>query len=104
MLHFAEASEIAFFKKSHKWTEELRIGQRKGYSMGYCDTQTLLLASQFKMSDRRIKLKETQLLLDVAQHCSVFFFPCRNFYAENFVILFYEIKLLFTSLKSALLV
>ncbi len=24
------------------------------------------------------------------------FFPCRNFCAENFVLLFYEIKLLFT--------
>ncbi len=35
--------------------------------MDYFGTETLQLASQFKMADRRIKLQETQLPLDMAQ-------------------------------------
>ncbi len=55
-------SETVLFKKAHKWTDELRTGQRKGHSMDYCGT-TLQLVSQFKMADRRIKLQETQLYI-----------------------------------------
>ncbi len=67
--------------------------------MDYFGTEPLQLANQFKVADQWIKLQETQLLLVVAQFCSVLvFFHCRNFDAENFVILLYEIKLLFTLL------
>ncbi len=48
------------------------------------------------MADRRIKLQETQL-----PH-TILVFPCRNFYAENVVILLCEIKLLFTLLTMRL--
>ncbi len=34
----------------------------------------------------------------MAHHCSVLVLPCRNFCAENFLIFFYEIKLLLTYL------
>ncbi len=65
-------SEIVFLKKPHKWTEELRIGQGKVYCMEYCDSGTPRPANKVKMADRQMKLQETQLPLDVAQHCSVF--------------------------------
>ncbi len=41
------------------------------------------------------------IFLDVVQLCSVLVFPCRNFCGENFVIFFYEVKLLFTYLFRA---
>ncbi len=47
--------------------------------MYHCGTETLLTANQFKMTDRLIKLKEAQLPLDVAQHCSVLVFPLHEF-------------------------
>ncbi len=58
-LHFPGGSEIFFFKEPHKGTEELRIGQRKGYSMDYCGIEPLQPASRFKMADTWIKLQET---------------------------------------------
>ncbi len=51
ILYFLRVSVIVFFKKPHKWTEELGIGQRKGYSMDHCGTGTLQPTSQFKMTD-----------------------------------------------------
>ncbi len=70
-----------------------KIKQQKCYFMNYCGTENLQPTSQFKMADRL-----TELPLGVAQHCSVLVFPLQIFYAENFVILFYEIKLLLTYL------
>ncbi len=40
---FPGVSEISFFKKPHKWTEELRIGQRKGYLRDHCGTKTFTI-------------------------------------------------------------
>ncbi len=57
------------------------------------------LVNRFKITDRRIKLQETRLALDVTQNCSAFNLPLKKkFSAENFVIFFYEIKLLVTLL------
>ncbi len=75
MLHLQGVSEIVYLKKPHKWTEELRIRQRKDYSMDHCGTEAL----QFKMAGRRRPL----LPLDVAQHCSVLVFPLLNFILLN---------------------
>ncbi len=61
--------------------------------MDYCGTENLQPMSQFKMADRL-----TQLPLGVAQPCSVLVFPLQIFYAEKFVVLFYDIKLLLTIL------
>ncbi len=44
-----------------------------------CRTESLQLASQFKMVYRWIKLQGTQLLHDVAQHCSVLVFSREKF-------------------------
>ncbi len=42
------------------------MDNEKASSMDYCDAETLQLASQLKIADGRIKLQETQLLLEVA--------------------------------------
>ncbi len=57
ILHISEVSEICFFKKPHKWTEERRSGQRRVYSMDHCGTESPQVASQFKMAARLIKLQ-----------------------------------------------
>ncbi len=77
ILHFPGVSEIVFVTKPHKLMEELRIGQRKGYPMDHCGTETLQPASQFKMADRLARLP-----LDVAQHCSVSVLPLQKFLCE----------------------
>ncbi len=64
--------------------------------MEHCGSGTPQPANKFKMADRRMKLHETKLHLDVAQHCFALLFPCRNFCAVNFVMFFYEIKLSLT--------
>ncbi len=51
------------------------------------------------MANQRIKLKETQLPLDVAQHYFLSkLFPSIDYCAGKVAILLYEIKLLFTYL------
>ncbi len=40
---------------------------------------------------------------DAAQRYSVFFFPCRNFCDEKFVIFFYKIKLLLNHITGLLI-
>ncbi len=77
-------SKIVFFRKPHKWTGELRTGQRKVTPMDHCATETHQLANQFKMVGRWIKSQETQLLLDVVQHCSVLVFPMQKFLCRKF--------------------
>ncbi len=47
-------------------TEELRMGQCKGSYIEHCGSGTPQPANKFKMADRRMKLHETKLLLDVA--------------------------------------
>ncbi len=78
--YFPEDFDIAFFKKPHKWTEELRMGQRKGYSTDQCGTETPQPTNQLKMA-------ELSCLSFSLAEISI---------PKNFVILFYEIKLLFT--------
>ncbi len=84
-------SEIVFFRKPPKRTEEIRIGQGKGYYMEHCGSGTPQTVNKFKMAERRMKFKETQYLLDEAHHCSVLVFPLqkllcwkfRNFLLQN---------------------
>ncbi len=60
--------------------------------MGYCYSEILQPVNQFKITDQRIKLQETKLVLDVAQNSSAFVLPLKKISAENFVIFFYESK------------
>ncbi len=53
-------SESVFLRKPHKRTEEIRIGQWKGYCMEHCGSETPWHAKKFKMADRRMKFQETQ--------------------------------------------
>ncbi len=46
--------------------------------MGHYDSENFQQVNYFQMADQRIKLKETQLPLDVSKYCSVFVFS----YAE----------------------
>ncbi len=39
ILHLPGVSKIVYCKEPNKWIEELRIRQRKGYSMDYCGTE-----------------------------------------------------------------
>ncbi len=55
-------------------------------------------SEQIQNGRRRVKLQETQLPLEVAQNLLSEYFPCSYFCAENFLIFFFEIKLLFTLL------
>ncbi len=55
------------------------LDNEKASSMDYCGTETLQLAAQFKVADGRIKLKETQLLVEVARHWYISGFPLLNF-------------------------
>ncbi len=66
--------------------------------MGYCCSEILQLVNRFKITDQRIKLQETKLALDVTQNCSAFNLSFKKMCAGNFVIFFYEIKPLVTSL------
>ncbi len=63
--------------------------QRKGHSMHHCGTEILQTASHFK-------LKETQLPLDVAQHCSVLVFSLQTFLWLKLHNFFNKIELLVT--------
>ncbi len=65
------------FKKPHNWAKEVRIGKLKVNSMNHCGPKTLQQANHFK----------------IALFC-LSCFPCRHFFAENFVLFFTEIKLL----------
>ncbi len=68
--------------------------------MEYCHTETPHPTNQFKQADRWIKLQETQLPLDVAQHCSILVFPLQKFQCWKFLnVLFYEIKLFLPDLS-----
>ncbi len=53
-------SEIVFLRKPHKRTEEIRIGQWKGYFMVHWGSGTPQPANKFKMAERRIKFQGTQ--------------------------------------------
>ncbi len=88
---FRGFSEIVFLKKPHKRTEELRIGQWKGYYMEHCGSKlpNRRINSKWNCKRPNNSLMRPTIVLPL-------FFPCRNFCAENFVIFFYEIKLLFT--------
>ncbi len=52
--------------------------------MEHCGSGTPQPANEFKMADWRMKLQETQLPLDVAQHCSVLVFPLQKFLCWKF--------------------
>ncbi len=56
--------------------------------MGYCYSEIIVLVKRFKITDQRIKLQETKLVLDVTQNCSAFVLPLKKISAENFVIFF----------------
>ncbi len=73
-------SEIVFFKKPYKWTENLRTGSRKDYSMDHYITETLQPTGHFQMADRSL----TQSPLCVAQRWSVLVFPLQKFQCWKF--------------------
>ncbi len=77
-------SEIVFLKKPHNRTAKIRIGQWKGYYMEHCGSRTPQPANKFKMADRRLKVQETQLLLNVAHHCSVLALPLQKLLCWKF--------------------
>ncbi len=87
VLHLPGVSEIVVLKKPHQRTEEIKIGQWKGYYMEHCGSGTPKPANE--KPNNSLMWPTTVLSL---------FFSCRNFCAENLVIFFYEIKLLFTYL------
>ncbi len=84
------------YRKPHKWTEELRIGQWNGYYMEHCGSGTPQPVNKFKMANRRMKLQEAQLPFRMAQSWSVLIFPLQKFLYRKVRFFFYEIKLLFT--------
>ncbi len=53
-------SVIVFLRKLHKRTEEIRIGQWKGYYMEHWGSRTSQPANTFKMAERWMKFHETQ--------------------------------------------
>ncbi len=89
--------EIVFFKKPHKRTEKIRIGQWKGYYMVHSGSGTLQTENKIQNGRPTDEIWPNNFLMRPTTVLSLFF-PCRNFCAENFVIFFYEIKLLFTLL------
>ncbi len=52
--------------------------------MEHCGSGTAQPANKFKMADRRMKLQETKLHLDVAQHCFALVFPLQKFLCRKF--------------------
>ncbi len=94
--------EIVFLKKPHRWTGELGIGQRKGCYMEHCGSGTPQPANKFQMADRWMKLQETQLLLHVAQHCSVFVFPLQKVLCWKFLNFLLRNKALVDNLRSVI--
>ncbi len=77
-------SEIVFLKNLHKRTEEIRIGQWKGYYMEHWGSGTPQPANKFKMAERWMKLQEPEWLLVVTRHCSVLVFPLQKLLCWNF--------------------
>ncbi len=57
---YREFSYIFFLMKLHKRTEEIRIGQCKGFYMEHWGSGTPQPANKFKMAERRMKFQETQ--------------------------------------------
>ncbi len=92
-------SESIFLKKPHNRAEELRIGQWKGYYMNIAAQELPKRRTNSKWPTDRWNCKRPNNSLMWPTIVLSLFFPCRNFCAENFVIIFYEIKLLFTYLK-----
>ncbi len=67
--------------------------------MEHCGTGATQQANKVKMADRRTKVQETQLPLDVAQRLSVIIISLRKFQCWNFRNFFGEMNLLFTLKK-----
>ncbi len=78
---------MVFCNKPHTWTEKLRIGYRKGYSMDHYGTEAPQPTSRFNMTDRL-----TQSSLSVAQHCSDLVLNLskfRNFILQNIALAYF---------------
>ncbi len=70
--------------------------------MEHCGSETPQPANKFKMAADGWNYRRPNYPLMWPRMVMSYCFPCSYFCAENFVILFYEIKLLFTYLKKVL--